>query len=391
MGNTMRRKVAVGGVGETTYYKHGKSPDAEFKLALEAILAACKNAGISPREIDGFSSYSDDRSDPVRLANALGLEDVGFSAMQWDGGGGGAAGAVANGAAGIVSGQAKCVVVHRSLAQGQFGRFGLFEGNYGISGEMAFTVPYGLMSPPQIFAMKMMRFMHDHGVKQEAMRAISLASYHHAQSNPRAIMYGRPLDEAKYDASRWIAEPFRLYDCCMENDGAAAILLVPAERAKDLPNRPCYILSGGSSIEKGAGALSHNNPNYASSNFTGLAKRLYQMAGVSPSDVDVLQSYENFTGGVLMSMVECGFCTPEEVGDFFKKENLILGGKLPLNTSGGNLAECYMHGFGLVVEGVRQIYGKSTSQVENAKVSMVTAGPMVTPVSGCIFGAEDVL
>ena len=394
MGNTMRGKVAVGGVGETTYYKHGKSPDSEFKLALQAILAACKNAGISPREIDGFASYSDDRNSPVWLANALGLKDVGLSVMQWDGGGGGAAGAVANGAAGIVSGQAKCVVVYRALAQGQFGRFGLFNGSYGVSGWMAHTVPYGVMSPPQLFAMKMMRFMHDHGVKQDAMRAISLASYHHAQSNPRAIMYGRPLDEAKYDESRWIAEPFRLYDCCMENDGAAAIVLVPAERAKDLPNRPCYILSGGSSIEEksgGMGLFSHNTPNYASSNFTSLAKRLYEMARVSPSDVDVLQSYENFTGGVLMSMVECGFCTPEEVGDFFKKENLIVGGKLPLNTSGGNLAECYMHGFGLVLEGVRQIYGKSTSQVKDAKVSMVTAGPMVAPVSGCIFGAEDVL
>jgi len=391
MVNTLRGKVAVAGVGETTYYKHGQSPHPEFKLALQAVLKACEHAGISPREIDGFASYSDDRSNSVRLANALGLEDVGYSVMQWMGGGGGAAGAVANGAAGIVSGQAKCVVVLRSLAQGQFGRFGQFNGGYGISGEMAHTVPYGLMSPPQMFAMKMMRFMHEHGVKQEAMRAIALASYHHAQSNPRAIMRGRPLDEEKYDASRWIAEPFHLFDCCMENDGAAAIVLVPAERAKDLPNKPCYLLAGGSSIEPGGASFGHNQPNYGSSNFTSLGKRLFAMAKCKPADVDVMQSYENFTGGVLMAIVECGFCTPEEANTFFTKENLTLGGKLPLNTSGGNLAECYMHGFGLVIEAVRQVYGQSTSQVKDANISMMAAGPMVAPVSGVIFGSEKAL
>lgn len=391
MDYTMRGKVAVAGVAETKYYKHGQSPDAEFKLALDAIMAACDHAGISPREIDGFASYSDDRSDPVRLTTALGIRDTGFSCMQWHGGGGGAAGAVANGAAGILSGQAKVVVVYRSLAQGQFGRFGQFNSLYSPSGDYAYSVPYGVLSPAQMFAMKVMRFMHDHGVKQEAMRAIALASYHHAQSNPRAIMYGRPLDEATYDASRWIAEPFHLFDCCMENDGAAAIVLTRADRAKDLPNPPCYVLAGGSSIEYRSAAWAHNAPNYASSNFSSLAKRLYEMAGVGPEDVDVLQSYENFTGGVLMSMVECGFCTPEEANDFFTKENLTVGGKLPLNTSGGNLAECYMHGFGLVIEAVRQIYGQSTAQVPDTSVAMVTAGPMVWPVSGCIFGAEGTL
>ena len=101
------------------------------------------------------------------------------------------------------------------------------------------------MSPAQMFAMKVNRFMHDHGVEQEALRAISLACYAHAQHNPRAVMYGRPLDEATYDASRWITEPFHLYDCCQENDGAAAMVLVAAERAKDFDHPPCYVLGRG--------------------------------------------------------------------------------------------------------------------------------------------------
>ena len=116
------------------------------------------------------------------------------------------------------------------------------------------------------------------------------------------------------------------------------------------------------------------------------------MAQVSAGDVDVLQSYENFTGGVLMSIVEHGFCDPDECNEYFTKERFSAnGGDLPLNTSGGNLAECYMHGLGLNIEAVRQIRGDSTSQVADADVSMVISGPMVTPVSSSIFGSEATL
>ena len=116
------------------------------------------------------------------------------------------------------------------------------------------------------------------------------------------------------------------------------------------------------------------------------------MAGVSPGDVDVLQSYENFTGGVLMSMVEHGFCEPDACNEFFTLERFKApNGDLPLNTSGGNLAECYMHGLVLVLESVRQIRGTSTNQVAGADVAMTTSGPMVTPVSSSIFGSEATL
>ncbi|MEM7217078.1 MAG: acetyl-CoA acetyltransferase [Pseudomonadota bacterium] len=389
---SLRGKVAVAGVGETEYYKRGQSPDAEFKLALKAIIAACNSAGIDPRSVDGFASYSDDRSDPSRLAAALGCRELAFANMQWGGGGGGSSAALANGAAAIVAGLADTVVVFRALAQGQFGRFGQGPRVNTISGSGAHTVPHGLMSPAQMFAMKVVRFMHDHGVEQEALRAIALACYQHAQSNPRAVMHGRPLDESTYDASRWIVEPFHLFDCCQENDGAAAMVLVSAERARDLPHKPCYVLSAIGGSHYRAGASVHNTPDYASSNFKSIAPRLYEMAGVTPRDVDVLQSYENFTGGVLMSMVEHGFVEPDGCNEFFTKDNLIApDGALPLNTSGGNMAECYMHGLGLNVEGVRQIWGTSTAQVADVNVSMVTSGPMVTPVSSCIYGTEATL
>jgi acetyl-CoA acetyltransferase len=359
---------------------------------LEAILRACADAGIAPEEIDGFSSYSNDRNDGPRLAAALGCRELRFSNMFWGGGGGGAAGSIQNAAAAISTGLADCVVAYRGLAQGQFGRFGRGAEVTSISGEGAYTVPYGMMSAAQMFAMKAMRFMHDHQIERSALRAIAMASYHHAQTNPDAIMQGRPLTEAQYDDARWIVEPFRLFDCCQENDGAAAIILLSAERANDLPHKPCYLLAAASGGHYRAAAPVHNTPDYATSHFKTVARRLYAMAGLAPNDVDVLQSYENFTGGVLMAIVEHGFCRPEEVNEFFTVENLTApGGRLPLNTSGGNLAECYMHGLGLTIEAIRQIRGTSPNQVQAADVSMMIAGPMVTPVSACVFGSQATL
>ena len=381
----------MAGVGQTTYYRHGQAPHAEARLTLEAILNACADAGIEPEAIDGFSSYSNDRNDGPRLAAALGCRELRFSNMVWGGGGGGTAAAIQNAAAAVATGLADCVVAYRGLAQGQFGRFGRGAEISGVSGEAAHTVPYGVMSAAQMFAMKTMRFMHDHGVERSALRAIAMASYHHAQNNPDAIMHGRPLTETQYDESRWIVEPFRLFDCCQENDGAAAVILVPAERARDLPHEPCYVLGAASGGPYRAAAPIHNTPDYGSSHFKTVARRLYDMAGVGPGDVDVLQSYENFTGGVLMAIVEHGFVSADEVNDFFTVENLLApSGRLPLNTSGGNLAECYMHGLGLAIEAIRQIRGTSTNPV-SADVSMMIAGPMVTPVSACIFGSEAAL
>lgn len=389
---TLRGRVAIVGIGETAYCKHGQSPDAEFKLALKAVLAACKDAGLDPRTIDSFASYSNDRNDPSRMAAALGVRQLRSATMQWGGGGGGCCAAVANGAAAIASGLAECVVVYRALAQGEYGRFGQSSAAATVSGEMAWQAPYGVLAPPQKFALRVARFMHEYGIRQEAQRAIAMASYHHAQANPRAVMHGKPLDAATYDASRWIAEPFRLFDCCMENDGAAAVVMVAAERAKDFPNKPAYLLGAASGSGYRTGATAHNAPDYASASFRTVASDLYRMAGIAPRDVGVVQSYENFTGGVMMALAEHGFFRPQEANEFLTFDNLVApSGKLPLNTSGGNLAECYVHGFELVLEAVRQVRGTSTSQAPRGDVALVIGGPMVTPVSNLLLGSEPVL
>lgn len=389
---TLRGRVAIVGIGETAYYKHGQSPDSEFKLAVRAVLAACADAGINPHNIDGFSGFSDERSDATRLATALGIHRLRTSVMQWGGGGGGCCAAVANGAAAIASGMANCVVAFRSLAQGQYGRFGQAATVPTITGERAYLMPYGVLAPPQRFAMRVRRFMHEHGVQQAALRAIAMASYTHAQANPRALMYGKPLTEQAYDDSRWIAEPLHLYDCCMENDGAAAVVMVAAEQAHDLRQPPAYVLGAASGAPHRFGAMPHNTPDYGSAGFEALAADLFAMAGLQPKDVNNVQSYENFTGGVAMALAEHGFFRPDEANEFLTLGNLSAPtGRLPLNTSGGNLAECYVHGFELVVEAVRQVRGTSTSQTPQHDVSLVIGGPMVAPASNLLLGSGATL
>jgi acetyl-CoA acetyltransferase len=392
---TLRGKAAVVGVGESRYYRRGQSPDPEFVLVLQAIMAACEDAAIDPSELGGFCSYSMDQNGPVRLAAALDVRDLSYSVMQWDGGGGGMAAAVANAAAGVATGQAEYVAVFRGLRQGAFGRFGrmIGGGDGDVSGEVAYMRPYGIGSAGQMFSFKFTRWMHEHhGVGLEAQKAISLASYHHAQRNERAVMYGRPLQPDDYDEARWIVEPWRLYDFCQENDGAAALIVTTPERATAGPKPPVYLLGAAQGAERGYGRGVFNSPQYASSNFTSVAARLWKMAGLSPTDVDVVESYENFTGGVVMSLVDHGLCEAEAVDELLTFENLLApSGGLPLNTSGGNLAEAYIHGLELAVEGVRQLRGESVNQVPAAEVALVSAGPLTAPVSDLLFGTGDVL
>lgn len=386
---TIRDRVAIVGVGETTYYKRGESPFSELELAIEAVTRAAEDAGIELADLDGMASYANDSTDPLSLAKVLGVREVKFANMVWGGGGGGVCGAVGNAAAAVVAGYADHVVVYRSLVQAQrrYGQAaGVPPGGAPVRGPRAYAVPYGLMSPGQTIALRTQRFMADHGLTQDVLAAIALASYEHAQHNPRAVMYGRPLTREAYDASRWIVEPFHLFDCCQENDGAAAVIVTSAERARDLRQRPAYLLAAAQGSSRGHELFTHDGPDYATANFKGIAARLYASAGVGPGDVDVAEIYENFTGGALMSIVEHGLCTAEGAQEALTPENLLWrGGRLPINTSGGNLAECYMHGLELVIEAARQLRGTSTCQVPGAEIALVAGGPVASPASSLLM------
>ncbi|MBO0730613.1 MAG: hypothetical protein J2P57_15255 [Acidimicrobiaceae bacterium] len=382
----MQRATAVAGVGESAYYKRGGASLSEFQLACVAIRNAVEDAGLDIADVDGFVSYMD-RNEPVRLSAALATGPVNFTAQTFGGGGNGACAAVTIADAAVTAGYAECVVVYRALAQGQFGRFGQAGQPRSSRGNGAFTAPYGMVSPAQICAMQTRRYMHEHAVSQESLAEVVLAGYAHAQRNPRAVRYGAPLTREDYHASRWIAEPFHLFDCCPENDGAAAIIVTTAERARDLRKPPVAIVAGAHGLEHRDGVGAFNEPDFPTAHYRQVARTLWSRAGVGPADVKVAQFYENFTGPVLIAIAEMGFCAPEELNDFVGNGGIQWpDGRLPINTAGGNLGEGYIHGFGNVVEAVRQVRGESTSQVEGAELCLSVAGPGFAPGSAVLFG-----
>ncbi len=383
--NGFRGATAVVGVGATDYFKRGTSEMSSAQLVLQAILRACDDAGADPRSIDGFVSYAGDSSEGLAVGAALGVREVRWSTEVWGGGGGGVAAAVNCAAAAVYSGQAECVAVYRGLSENTDGRGAYNKGHMGH-----LYTAHGALAPAQFCALRTQRMLVVDGVPSSALEAVSLAGYHHAQRNPRAVAYGQPLDHQRYQDSRMISEPLRLYDCSRENDGATAVLVVSAERAGEYRGTPAYILSGVQGAAEGWTESVENEDDYSSAGFPpALVERLWAGAGITAGDVDVAQVYENFTGPAVASMIDHRLCPPgPAAGAFMTVENLTVdNGSLPINTAGGNIAEGFVHGIGLVAEAVRQIRGGSPNPVTDADISLLIGGPMAPLVSSTVFGS----
>ena len=380
-----RASTAVVGVGATDYFKRGTSPLSSTQLVLQAILRACEDAGADPRTIDGFVSYAGDSSEGLVVGAALGVHEVRWSTQVWGGGGGAVAAAVNCAAAAVHSGQASSVAVYRGLSEATDGRGAYNKGHMGH-----LYVAHGMMAPAQVCALRTQRMLEVDGVPPSTLEAVALAGYHHAQNNPRAVAYGQPLDHDRYRGARPISEPLRLFDCSRENDGATAILVVSAERAGDYRGVPAYILSGVQGAATGWTESVENENNYTSAGFhPALVQRLWDGAQLTAADVDVAQVYENFTGPAVASMIDHGLCPPgPAAGEVLTVDNLTVErGHLPINTAGGNIAEGFVHGIGLVAEAVRQIRGGSPNPVAGAEVSLLIGGPMAPLVSSTVFGS----
>lgn len=389
---SLRDRCCIVGVGSTAYGKRGAFYErGQVDQIREALEGALAESGLDRREIDGFASYSVDTNDPSLLAPALGIPNVDFSNLVFGGGGGGTCAAVANAAAAIVAGLARVVMVYKVITQPPHQRFGAAYGSAAVAADPMsdFHRPFGLVSPAQFFALLFRRHMERYGTTSRHLAEVAVQTRQHARRNPRALKR-EPLSIEEHQASRLIAEPFRLFDCCQENDGGAVLLVTSAERARDLRQRPVYILAGaqGGDALWGQGLTSQNQPDeiYATAGHGHLAKRLYAMAGIGPEDVDVALLYDHFTGMVLLQLEDYGFCGAGEAGPFVEDGGISFrGGRLPVNTHGGNLSEVYLLGMTHVIEGVRQLRGESTSQVEDAEIALVTAGPSNLPSSSLLL------
>ena len=374
--------AAVAGVG-LRQYKRGGAPLAEQGVLIGAIIDACTDAGIDPASIDGFVSYGGDTNEPPRLMHDLGTRELRWSAQVWGGGGGGIAGVFGQAAAAIAAGQAETVVVYRAMVQGDSGRMSSAVMAHHLNDHL---IGAGLLAPAQECAMRAQRMMEHHGVSTSTVEDFVRASYYHGSRNPKAVAYGKELDVEAYRTSRMIAEPFHLFDCSRENDGAGAIIMVAADRAKDLADKPVYLRGSAQGAALGWGDLCQNDERYASAGFGGVAERLWAMTGLTPDDIQVAQIYENFSAQGIAALIDHGFCSYETVADFVRLENLIApSGRLPINTSGGNLAQGFIHGFGVAVEAVEQLRGTSANPVPGAINCLLTGGPGAPLVSSAIF------
>ena len=396
MSTSIRDAASIVGIGETDYWKVGRATTGEFELACTAVMRAVEDAGLELSDVDGLCTYTSERSAPIALAPALGLNDLRFVNL-YPGGGNAAGGVVHNAALAVAVGAATTIVCYRSLCQGQFQRFGRARAGSGLSaqpmttsigGPQAFTAPFGLMSPAQMYALDARRHMHEFGTTSAQFGAVAVTAYANAQRNPRAVMYGRPLTLEQHQESRLIADPYRLFDCCQESDGACAVVVTSSDRAAGLRHPRVLITAGAQGLAAGDGIERQSRPAelWTSAGMTSIARQLYNEAGIGPEDIDVAQVYENFTGQVIMALEDFGFCARGEGGPFVESGAIDWpNGTLPINTSGGNLAEAYIHGLSLVIEAVRQLRGTSTSQVEGAAHCLVVSGPSAPPSSALVL------
>lgn len=385
MTDTLAGRTAIVGIGHTPY---AKSLDAsEKRLALDAILAALADAGIDPSEVDGLSSYSLESTEQVEVARNLGAR-----AVTWFGdvryGGGAGCGVVGNAALAVALHQCDVAVAWRARKRGSAASRPWAGVASAVGGAQQWTRPFGLLRPVDEIAMLTRRYLHEFGATRDHLANVALAVRGHANRNPDATMHAKAMTREAYHAARWISEPLCLFDNCLETDGAAAVVITRTDRARDTASTPVIIDAFAQSIPAQHQTMTNYfnddplvGPSYA------CAERLWANASATADDVDVAQLYDAFSPLVILSLEGYGFCGRGEGAAFTEDGGIEWGrGRLPVNTSGGGLSEAYIHGFNLIVEGVRQIRGTSTNQVEGAEVSLVTSGEGV-PTSALLLVA----
>jgi len=377
----LKDATAIVGIAETPFAK--KLEASECQLGSEAIVAACQDAGIDPSEIDGMASYTMETTSEVDIAKNIGAGEVTFFAQVGYGGGAGP-GTLGLLAMAVATGQCKVGVAWRSRKRGSGQR--PWAGTYvAPSVGSTWTRPWGLLRPVDEIGMLTRRYMHQHGATRDHLANVALSIRKHANNNPKAIMYSRKLTREDYMNARWISEPLCLFDNCLETDGALACIVVSAERARDCPHRPVYIHS----VAQGLPPQHQTMQNYFNDDplrgpaWT-CAEKLYQDSDIKAEDIKVAQLYDAFSPLIILSLEGYGFCKRGEGADFTNDGGIEIGGRLPVNTSGGGLSEAYVHGFNLINEGVRQMRGTSCNQVEDADATLVTAGEGV-PTSAVIL------
>jgi acetyl-CoA acetyltransferase len=384
----IHRQVAIVGIGQTQFTR--KSGRTAWELALSAGLDALADAGIDPAEVDGLVRYAlptEYVSIPM-MQRSLGAHEVRYYGEAPLGGE--ATSAVVNHAvAAIASEQASVVLVWRALNQSTGVRFGRADqrlpprpGEDDVvvpeDGEnRSFTWPYGQMSPAHIFGLWSRRYMFENGLGDDdiarALGTIAIQQRAYANNNPGAVFYDRPMTWDDYEHARWISKPIRLFDMCLENDGACALVLVDAERARALRADPIYVLS----VTQSLGSFKEPMGLYGEDLMDWFPRaavdRLYGEARVSPGDISVAELYDATSFMPLKSLETYRLAPHGEAWKHVIEHGTGLGSPIPVNTHGGFLSEGYIHGMSTITEAVRQLRGTAHNQVRDAQVALCGA------------------
>ncbi|GIH72429.1 lipid-transfer protein [Sphaerimonospora thailandensis] len=386
----MSWRAVIAGIGATEFSK--SSGRSELQLACEAVVAALADAGLTPADVDGLVTFVKDSNPEIEVARSTGMGELSFFSRIGYGGGAGC-GTIQQAMLAVEHGVAAVVVCYRAFNERSGVRFGLGHADQPMSATAeraaySWLTPYGLNTPAQEVALFARRYMHEYGATSEDFGRVAVVDRRHAATNPKAWFYGRPITLEEHQASRWIAEPLHLLDCCQETDGGQAIVVVAEDRVADLPHIPVRILGAA----QGSGADQHLMTSYYRSEITGIpemglvGRQLYAQSGLRPDDIDAAIIYDHFTPLVLPQLEELGFCGRGEAAGFIADGNLELDGRLPMNTHGGQLGEAYLHGMNGIAEAVRLVRGTSVNQPASVERVLVTAGTAV-PTSGLILGA----
>ena len=367
---TLRDKACVTGIGETAYMRG--SPKTAFELQIESSLKAIADAGLTPKDIDGIipigliSGTADD------FIDNFGLPDLRFSALIPHGGASPAM-ALQCAAAAIAGGVCNHVLItfgrNVSAAANKAGARIHAMPQFHFVTEFEYAT--GNIAPAQLYAPMARRHMELYGTTVEQFGEVAVACREHALLNDNAVMK-KPITLEDHRNSRMIADPFRLLDCSLESDGGAAVVVSAAERSGDLRHRKVYISGVATGHPDSPGAITQR-PDMTSLGIGKAAPRAFQMAGVTPADIQVAEIYDCFTYAVIRQLEDMGFCAKGEGGPFVEGGRLRLGGALPTNTHGGLLSQAHVWGLNHIVELVRQLRGDAgRAQVKDVELGLVT-------------------
>ena len=375
-------EIAIVGAAEST--RIGTVPDmAQIMLHADAALNAMADAGLKPSDIDGVACVGPMM--PQQVAHYLGITP------KWvDGTGVGGCSFmlhVRHAAAAIHAGYAKTILItHGESGKSRIAATPRPPEPQSLNGQ--FEAPFGPMGPPTLFPIPVLRYMKTYGVTHEHLAQVAVVQREWAGKNPRAA-FRDPITIADVLNSKMIAYPFRLLQCCLVTDGGGALILTSADRAKDFPQKPVYILGSGESVE--TTMVSQMEDFTSSRAFRVAGPEAFRMAGLKHEDVDHLMIYDAFAHLPLYGLEDLGFVKPGEAKDFVRERNTAIGGKLPVNTNGGGLSYMHsgMYGMYALQESVRQMRGTAAAQVDGAKISVCQGvGGMFAAAGTVIFGNE---